>query len=165
MHAIHLKILALGLLAAGITAPMQAQDFTVQTDGTHLTYVADARGNRLLDYSTCGYRNSNVDIHNADNVVFVSCQPCDNSERIQRALDHVATLTPGANGLRGAVLLGKGTFELSAPLRISASGVVLRGQSKEETVLLKKGVDRCALLYIEGQNDFGETSSSDFTSD
>ena len=108
MHAIHLKILALGLLAAGITAPMQAQDFTVQTDGTHLTYVADARGNRLLDYSTCGYRNSNVDIPNADNVVFVSCQPGDNSERIQRALDHVATLTPGANGLRGAVLLGKG---------------------------------------------------------
>lgn len=165
MHAIHLKILALGLLAAGITAPMQAQDFTVQTDGTHLTYVADARGNRLLDYSTCGYRNSNVDIPNADNVVFVSCQPGDNSERIQRALDYVATLAPGANGLRGAVLLGKGTFELSEPLRISASGVVLRGQSKEETVLLKKGVDRCALFYIEGQNDYRETSSTDVTSD
>ena len=50
---------------------------------------------------------------------------------------------------RGAVLLDKGTFELNESLRISVSGVVLRGSDREQTVLLKKGVDRGALLYIE----------------
>ena len=35
--------------------------------------------------------------------------------------------------------------------RISVSGVVLRGSDREQTVLLKKGVDRGALLYIEGR--------------
>ena len=43
------------------------------------------------------------------------------------------------NGFRGAVLLDKGTFELNESLRISVSGVVLRGSDREQTVLLKKG--------------------------
>ncbi|MGG6497681.1 UNVERIFIED_CONTAM: hypothetical protein NY603_32640, partial [Bacteroidetes bacterium 56_B9] len=33
---------------------------------------------------------------------------------------------------------------------ISASGIVLRGMDREKTILLKKGVDRGALIYIEG---------------
>lgn len=144
---------------------LDAQTFTVRTDGQHLSYVKDSRGNRLLDYSTCGYRNSNVDIPAVKGVVFVSCQPGDNSERIQRALDYVASLKPGADGFRGAVLLGKGTFELSEPLRIKASGVVLRGVSREETILKKNGVDRCALIYIEGIDDCKETGTTNIVSD
>ena len=163
MKSIHLKILALGLLAMGFVHT-DAQTFAVRTDGQHLSYVTDSRGNRMLDYSTCGYRNSNVDIPSVNNVVFVSWKEGDNSERIQRALDYVASLTPDANGFRGAVLLGKGTFELSEPLRITASGVVLRGVSKKETVLKKNGVDRCALLYIEGANDCKTTATTDIVS-
>ena len=164
MKSIHLKTLALGLLTVGFVQ-MNAQTFAVQTKGEHLSYVTDDRGNRVLDYSTCGYRNSNVDIPNVDNVVFVPCQTGDNSERIQRALDYVGSLKPNADGFRGAVLLDKGTFELSEPLRISVSGVVLRGVSKEETVLKKTGVDRCALIYIEGINDCKETATTDIVTD
>lgn len=65
------------------------------------------------------------------------------------------------NGFRGAVLLDKGTFELNESLRISVSGVVLRGSDREQTVLLKKGVDRGALLYIEGRNDLAVTDTLD----
>lgn len=164
MKSIHLKILALGLLMAGFVH-VNAQTFAVRTDGQHLSYVKDSRGNRLLDYSTCGYRNSNVDIPSVKGVVFVSHREGDNSERIQRALDYVASLKPDANGFRGAVLLDKGTFDLSEPLRIKASGVVLRGVSKEETVLKKNGVDRCALIYIEGINDCKETGTTNIVSD
>ena len=164
MKSIHLKTLALGLLTVGFVQ-MNAQTFAVQTKGEYLSYVTDDRGNRVLDYSTCGYRNSNVDIPNVDNVVFVPCQTGDNSERIQRALDYVGSLKPNADGFRGAVLLDKGTFELSEPLRISVSGVVLRGVSKEETVLKKTGVDRCALIYIEGINDCKETATTDIVTD
>ena len=56
-------------------------------------------------------------------------------------------------GLRGAVLLAEGTYELSSPLRIRTSGVVLRGSGREKTILHKIGYDRGALLYIEGTHD------------
>lgn len=85
----------------------------------------------------------------------------DNSSRIQRAIDYVSSLAPDKNGFRGAVLLDKGTFDLQESLRISVSGVVLRGSDKEQTVLLKKGVDRGALLYMEGRNDLSVTDTLD----
>ena len=74
----------------------------------------------------------------------------DNTARIQRAIDYVASLTPNTSGFRGAVLLDRGEFSLSGELRISASGIVLRGMDREKTILLKKGVDRGALIYMEG---------------
>lgn len=164
MKSIHLKTLALGLLCMGFVHA-GAQTFTIQMHDGHLAYQTDDRGNRVLDYSTCGYRNSNIDIPNVENVVFVSYKQGDNSERIQRALDYVSSLKPDAHGYKGAVLLDKGVFELSEPLRIQASGVVLRGVSKAETLLEKKGVDRCALLYIEGKNDYQQKTSTDIISD
>ncbi|MBQ1951585.1 MAG: pectate lyase, partial [Alistipes sp.] len=60
--------------------------------------------------------------------------------------------------VRGAILLTEGTYYLDEPLRITASGIVLRGVDKEKTVLVKRGVDRGAIIYIEGVDDrtFGE---------
>ena len=107
-----------------------------------------------MDYSYCGYRMSEAKIPDVETKAFVSWQAGDQSARIQRAIDYVSSLKPDKKtGLRGAVLLDKGTFELAEPLRIQVSGVVLRGVDKKKTVLLKKGVDRGALLYIEGKND------------
>lgn len=107
-----------------------------------------------LDYSYCGYRQSEVPIPSVKSVVYVEWKDGNNSERIQQAIDYVASLKPDKQtGLRGAVLLGEGVFTLSQPLRISASGVVLRGTSKQQTVLRKLGTDRGALLYLEGRND------------
>ena len=164
MKSNRLKILLLGLLAQGFVH-IYAQTFAVRTDGQHLTYESDSRGNRVLDFSTCGYRNSNVDIPNVNNVVLVPWKEGDNSERIQRALNYVSSLKPGKDGFRGAVLLDKGVFELSESLRIHTSGVVLRGVSREETILKKNGADRCALIYMEGIDDFKEASSTDIISD
>lgn len=163
-RTILLKTLFLGLLSIGFVQGF-AQTFTIQVKNDKLTYQTDSRGNRVLDFSSCGYRNSNVDIPNVKNVVYVTCIPGDNTERIQRALNYVASLTPDENGFRGAVLLEKGTYELSGSLWINASGVVLRGISKEETVLKKTGVDRCALVYIEGKKDYKEIKSADIVSD
>ncbi len=38
----------------------------------------------------------------------------DNTARIQRAIDYVASLTPDASGFRGAVLLDQGNFPCPA---------------------------------------------------
>ena len=72
-----------------------------------------------FDYSYVGYRQSEQPIPNADVVVFVKWQKGDQSARIQEAIDYVsARKFNSKTGLRGAVLLDKGVFELSQPLRI-----------------------------------------------
>lgn len=146
------KLLLIGLIGLGFARSF-AQTFPLQVKEQKLTYLADERGNRILDYSSCGYQNSNCPIPDVANVVFVSWQAGDNSSRIQHAIDYVSSLAPGQDGFRGAVLLDKGVFQLDESLRISVSGVVLRGSDKDRTVLHKKGVDRGALLYIEGQDN------------
>lgn len=103
-----------------------------------------------MDYSTCGYHASEKPIPDVKNAVYVSNKGADCYERLQRAINYVASLKPDKNGHRGAVLLGEGTYNISKPLRISASGVVIRGAGRGKTTIIKHGYDRGALLYIEG---------------
>ncbi|MBR4757848.1 MAG: hypothetical protein IK084_03475, partial [Bacteroidaceae bacterium] len=103
-----------------------------------------------MDYSTCGYHASEQAIPDVKAAVTVGWQAGDCARLIQQAIDHVATLTPDSNGHRGAVVLGEGRFTISEPLRISASGIVLRGMGRNKTTLVKQGADRGAMIYIEG---------------
>lgn len=103
-----------------------------------------------MDYSTCGYHASEKPIPDVKNAVYVSNNGDDCYERLQRAINYVASLKPDKNGHRGAVLLGEGTYNIRKPLRISASGVVIRGAGRGKTTIIKHGYDRGALLYIEG---------------
>ena len=96
-----------------------------------------------MDYSTCGYRASEQAIPDVKNVVYV-----DKAEDLQTAIDYVSAMKPEK---RGAILIGEGTYFLDEPLRISTSGIVLRGMGKGKTVLVKRGFDRGALLYVEGK--------------
>ena len=105
-----------------------------------------------FDYSHVGYRQSDVSIPDAKVVVKVDCRKGDQSRRIQKAIDYVSRQKiDKATGVRGAVLLEQGIYELSEALHINASGVVLRGVGRDKTVLLKKGVDRGAVVYLEGR--------------
>lgn len=143
----------MGLLCLTLLG-VHAQTFPLQVKDDQLIFQEDERGNRILDYSYCGYHQSESPIPDVKNVVFVPWQPEANAaRRIQQAIDDVASLVPDREGFRGAVLLDKGVFTLEESLRVSASGVVLRGTDRDQTVLLKKGVDRGALIYVEGQQD------------
>lgn len=104
-----------------------------------------------MDYSTCGYHASERGIPDVRNVVFVKAKNGDNSEQLQRAIDYVSQLKPDKSGHRGAILLSKGTFNIDKPLRISTSGIVIRGAGRNMTQIIKRGVDRGALIYIEGK--------------
>jgi hypothetical protein len=101
-----------------------------------------------MDYSTCGYHASEQAIPNVKATVSVGWQAGDCSRLIQQAIDHVASLKPDANGHRGAVVLGEGCYTISEPLRITASGIVLRGMGRNKTTLVKQGVDRGAMIYV-----------------
>ena len=118
-----------------------------------------------MDYSTCGYHASETAIPDVANAVYVECSGGDMHDILQKAIDYVSSLKPDKNGRRGAVLLGAGTFNIDKPLRICASGVVLRGSGQDKTTIIKRGIDRGALLYIEGDMnmDGGDTIAIDGT--
>jgi hypothetical protein len=92
-----------------------------------LQYAADARGNRIMDFSHAGYKGGGVRIPDVRAARTVKPAEGDNTAQIQAAIDDVSTRAPDAHGFRGAVLLEQGTYDVAASLRIAASGVVLRG--------------------------------------
>lgn len=153
MNKIKFYLLTLSIFALSWFLPVNAQSFPLQVKSNKITYTKDAKGNRILDFSYCGYKASEQDIPAVNNVIFVSQREDDATDVIQRAIDYVSSLKPNKQGFRGAVLLDKGTFNLSKSLWIRTSGVVLRGSDKRETVLFRHGVDRSAVLHIEGINN------------
>lgn len=118
-----------------------------------LSYTPDLLGNRIPDFSYCGYKAGEVPIPAAAIKVFVPVQQGDALTAIQSAIDYVSALAPGKDGLRGAVLLQKGRYEVSGSLRIAASGVVLRGSGTGAggTVLVGTGQNRETLVRITGR--------------
>ncbi len=113
------------------------------------------KGDRVLDWSQCGYRRSETPIPHVP--VVETLEPLaaearqvgtmkysvgpDSRARIQEALDKVAAKEPNAEGSRGAVLLKQGTYYLEGPLRVP-SGVVLRGEGD--------GTDGTVLIVDDG---------------
>ena len=117
----------------------------------HLSLITSSAQTVPMDYSYCGYHRSEAPIPSAKVATYVQPTGQDDAALIQQAIDWVSSQKPDKQtGLRGAVLLGEGTFSLSKPLRIHTNGVVLRGCGRDKTILRKTGYDRGALIYIEG---------------
>jgi hypothetical protein len=139
-----------------INGPAQTQKPAITIgNGGRLSYQTDANGNRIPDFSHCGYMGQDKPIPDVPVRIVVSPIIGDNTQRIQAALDYVASFAAGGNGIRGAVLLLKGRYEIYGGLKMSASGVVLRGQGagRDGTMLLAAGTDRRTLVRIIGEND------------
>src|SRR3954465_7278408 len=140
-------IVLLGLLpvvARGVQQPP-----VVKQAGNQLEYTADAAGNRLPDFSHAGYGGGGVPLPGGAGRGLVAPKKGEAGTRIQAAIDYVSGLAPDAQGMRGAVQLAAGRYEIAGQLRISASGVVLRGA--EGTVLVATGTDRRALVSVSGR--------------
>lgn len=118
-----------------------------------LNYTADSLGNRIPDFSYCGYKASEQAIPSVAIKIVVPLIKGDATNRIQAAIDYVASLPIDANGCRGAVLLQKGLYEVYGQLKIKASGVVLRGSGINETTLLGAGTERQTLIRVFGINN------------
>jgi hypothetical protein len=147
--------LILGLALVASAAPKKLSPIiSMGKDGT-LVYDSEDHGNRVPDFSTCGYAGGERQIPAAPIRVVVAPIAGDETARIQHAIDYVSSLPMDTNGLRGAVLLSKGRHEVQGGLLITNSGVVLRGQGVDEsgTVLVAAGIDRRTLIRIVGQNN------------
>jgi hypothetical protein len=120
-----------------------------------LVYTADSLGNRVPDFSYCGYMAGEKAIPGVPVRIVVPAIEGDATDRIQSAIDYVASLPLDPAGIRGAVLLDKGIFKVYGCLCIRASGIVLRGSGTGEngTALLGAGKERSTLISISGKND------------
>ena len=120
-----------------------------------IVYNPDTAGNRIPDFSYCGYMASNEPIPAVPVKIVVPVAKGDATHRIQSAIDYVSSLSADKNGVRGAVLLQKGIYSVSGQLKLTTSGVVLRGSGMgaNGTVIIGKGKDRETLVRIFGKND------------
>ena len=113
------------------------------TDG-RLVYAPDEHGNTIHDSSHAGYAGGGVPIPTVPVKLTIWPVAGDNTEHVQAAIDKVSALPQDKSGFRGAVLLRAGYYKMALPLRIQASGVVLRGEGMGDigTILVGTGTGR-----------------------
>ncbi|GAB4021407.1 DUF6298 domain-containing protein [Spirosoma migulaei] len=142
----------IGAVCAQGNKPVKKQPVALGQEG-HLIYTPDELGNRIPDFSYCGYKAGEQAIPNVAIKIVVPARKGDATRRIQAAIDYVASLPINNDGFRGAVLLEKGVYEVAGSLKLDASGVVLRGSGIQATTLLGTGFSRDNLITISGKND------------
>jgi len=101
-----------------------------------LTYQTWGNGNRIMDFSSAGYMGGGVAIPTVGAKVTLSplAGGVDNTQTIQNAINAVAAM-PLVNGVRGAVILNPGTYNIANTINLNATGVVLRGAGVGQTVI------------------------------
>lgn len=139
-------------LASAAHVLLAAEPAVRHGDDGKLIYASDDRGNRVPDFSRCGYAGADRDIPEVQAVVSATPADGDDTASIQAAIDEVAKRPLDADGFRGVVELSPGEFQVAGQLRITTSGVVLRGAGAGEggTTIVATGPDRRTLVRVFG---------------
>ncbi len=143
------------MTAVGIPSPTTSRIFP-GPDGK-LVYTSDEDGNTIPDFSHAGYMGGGVAIPHIPAAETVWAVEGDASPVIQAAIDRVSALPLDEHGFRGTVQLMHGNYELHTPLKITSSGVVLRGSGMDHigTILIGVGVldeqNRVPLIDVGGK--------------
>lgn len=109
--------------------------------------------NTVPDFSKAGYRGGGVGIPFIPATITVPNEPGDDTERIQGAIDALSAMEVGPDGFRGAVVLEGGEFTVAEPLKISHSGIVIRGAGSQEaggTRITYTATERSNLFNVSG---------------
>ncbi|HQX41310.1 MAG TPA: DUF6298 domain-containing protein [Niabella sp.] len=149
-------LLLTGLLSVLAQKPKPVKPvLPVEWNSGKLIYHADTiTGDRVPDFSYCGYRTSASAIPMVAVKVVVPIIKGDATAAIQQAIDKVGKMPLDSNGFRGTILLSKGVYEVLGQIYLSVSGIVLRGMgAKGETIIMGKGLDRDGLMMVYGKND------------
>ncbi len=128
----------------------QVRQVIHQEEDGSLRYDADESGNVIPDFSSAGYMGGGVALPRVDAKVRLSPSGEDDTRRLQAAIDWVSALPLDKRGIRGAVELAPGEFQVSGQLKIRASGVVLRGFTGNDrsTILRATGEGRRDLIAV-----------------
>ncbi|MEL7533964.1 MAG: peptidoglycan-binding protein, partial [Bacteroidota bacterium] len=88
-----------------------------------LTYVRDTAGNVIPDFSHAGYMGGGVEIPTVLNEFTLAPIAGDNTAHIQNAIDLAMQLPKDINGIRGAILLTAGRYEIHGIINLNQDGV------------------------------------------
>jgi hypothetical protein len=146
------------------TEPGKSEWVRQGADGK-LIYKATLAGDRILDFSFAGYMGGGVRIPTV--ATRRTVKPSggeDDTAAIQKAIDEVGALNP-ENGFRGAVVLAPGIFTCLDSIRLSVSGVVLRGSesggsSQAKTTIKMAGKPHTAIVIRGGRGQESEDRSN-----
>jgi len=129
-------------LAYEVQVKSSSNDFPfirMSPDGRLIYESFSDRGDRVPDFSFCGYQGGGAAIPDVPVRITLNPDPAsaDDRPRIQDAIDQLAALPLNADGFRGTLLLTRGEYRLGAApsqwsgvhysLIVPASGIVLRG--------------------------------------
>ena len=97
--------------------------------GLYANQGSNANIHLIPDFSYAGYMGGGVALPTYDSIsvqrTLTPSSGGDDTAILQQALDEVGSLPVDARGIKGAVLLTRGTYTISQPLRITSSGVIL----------------------------------------
>lgn len=126
----------IALIIAGNSLALSQQGWQsalvgLQPDGT-IIYKPDADGFVIPDFSNAGYKGGGVALPEVDVVKTIAPVEGDNTQHIQAAIDFVGSLPLNSDGIRGALLLTEGTYNIRGSLYVKYDGVILRGVGQNE---------------------------------
>jgi hypothetical protein len=123
--------------APPVLLPTRQHDMTpleMGANGKLIYRPYNAQGDKILDFSHCGYGGGGVKLPNVAAKVTVApdVDDLDDTPRLQKAIDEICQMPLDAAGFRGAVLFTRGMYEMASGVKVRASGVVLRGEGNDE---------------------------------
>lgn len=122
-------------------------------------YHPDSKGNTIPDFSRVGYEAGDKPIPVLPVVKKISPTGTENDESlIQSAIDELSKKPIDANGYRGAILLAKGTYKIPGTIKITAGGIVLRGEGNTEdgTRIISLTKKQDPLISVSGSGEIKE---------
>lgn len=157
LESSYLSFLLLVVVTAASPAAYSQSNW-VRQGQTGLVYHMDIRGDRVLDYSTAGYRGgASLPVFSSvvepNRVVNVAAVAGDNRAQIQAAIDQVSAMPLNAQGFRGVVQLGAGQYDISDTIQIGSGGVILRGvgdgaSATSNTVLRSTSTQQIDMIQV-----------------
>lgn len=162
-HKIFLGLTTIAMvLGIACRATAQTSEWVyIGVDGK-LNYKTLPNGDRIMDFSSAGYMGGGVTLPDVPVQQIVNPSGGDDTAAIQSAIDAVSALD-SVDEVRGAVLLSPGVFSISGTLKITTSGVVLRGSGSggDGTVIYMTGGSGYLALSIKGSGSYSTSSAAD----
>ncbi len=149
------------ILIPGRIQSWQSQFVTIDNNNK-IVYRADTEGNTIPDFSKVGYSSGEREIPVIKVVETIVPVNGDNLKNIQQAINRVADLPMDKNGFRGAILLKKGVYRVNGTITINHSGIILRGEGKDNTgtVIKETATEQVDLFCFKGKGEIKRIESS-----
>lgn len=117
------------LSVAYAQTPWQSALVSVDDNGD-LAYHPDEDDYIIPDFSHAGYKGGGIVLPNVAVVHEISPVSGDNTDHIQDAINYVGSLPLNSDGIRGALLLKAGIYDVYKTLYVLKDGIVLRGEGQ-----------------------------------